>query len=147
MYLDWHFIFDATETYIMHFLEAARFLNAPVLAGRKVKVLYTPGLAARFPPLPTALKQPLCSHVHKITNYLFRRQNRLGLQLNPLQIACVMDTTASNSLHTRTYKLHPPLIIIATAPHIPLGFLRHIQIIIEDSARSFRLELHRDTVS
>ena len=31
----------------MHFLEAARFLNAPVLAGRKVNVLYDPGLAAR----------------------------------------------------------------------------------------------------
>ena len=45
------FNFYATKTYIMHFLEAARFLNAPVLAGRKVNVLYTPGLAARLPPL------------------------------------------------------------------------------------------------
>ena len=43
-------IFYATETYIMHFLEAAQFLNAPVLAGRKVNVLYDPGLAARPPP-------------------------------------------------------------------------------------------------
>ena len=55
----------------MHFLEAARFLYAPVLAGRKVNVLYAPGLAARPPPPTTAvwaLKQPLCSHLHKITN-------------------------------------------------------------------------------
>ena len=54
----------------MHFLEAAQFLNTPVLAGRKVNVLYAPGLAARLPPTPAvwALKQPLCSHLHKITN-------------------------------------------------------------------------------
>ena len=32
--------FYAMETYIMHFLEYARFLNAPDLAGRKVNVLY-----------------------------------------------------------------------------------------------------------
>ena len=59
------------------FLEPARFLNAPDLAGCKVNVLYDPGLAERPPP-PTpavyipvgvwALKQPLCSHLHKITN-------------------------------------------------------------------------------
>ena len=36
----------------MHFLEAARFLNALVLAGRKVNFT-----------LP-----PLCSHLNKITN-------------------------------------------------------------------------------
>ena len=34
--------FYATETYIMHFLEAARFLNAPVLAGRKVNFTLCP---------------------------------------------------------------------------------------------------------
>ena len=34
----------------MHFLEAARFLNAPVFAGRKLNELYDPGLAARLPP-------------------------------------------------------------------------------------------------
>ena len=42
-----------------------------VLAGCKVNVLYAPGLAARLPPPTTAvwaLKQPLCSHWHKITN-------------------------------------------------------------------------------
>ena len=36
--------FYATEMYIMHFLEPAQFLNAPDLAGRKVNVLYNPGL-------------------------------------------------------------------------------------------------------
>ena len=41
--------FYAMETYIMHFLEAAQFLNAPVLAGRKVNVLYAPGLAFFWP--------------------------------------------------------------------------------------------------
>ena len=49
----------------MHFLEATLFLNAPVLAVRKVNVQQDP------PPPPTAvwaLKQPLCSHLHKITN-------------------------------------------------------------------------------
>ena len=60
----------------MHFLEPTRFLNAPDLAGCKVNVPYNPGLAER--PLPTpavyipvgvwALKQPLWSHLHKITN-------------------------------------------------------------------------------
>ena len=34
----------------MHFLEPAQFLYAPDLAGRKVNVLYNPGLAER-PPL------------------------------------------------------------------------------------------------
>ena len=38
----------------MHFLEAARFLKALVLAGRKVNVLYVPGLAERPPPSTTA---------------------------------------------------------------------------------------------
>ena len=42
----------AREKYIMHFLEAARFLNALVLAGHKVNVLYNPGLAERPPPTP-----------------------------------------------------------------------------------------------
>ena len=60
----------------MHCLEPARFLNAPDLVGCKINVLYDPGIAER--PLPTpavyiavgvwALKQPLCSHLHKITN-------------------------------------------------------------------------------
>ena len=60
----------------MLFLEPARFLNALDLVGRKVDVLYIPGLAERPPPTPAvyiplgvwALKQPLCSHLHKITN-------------------------------------------------------------------------------
>ena len=60
----------------MHFLEPARFLNAPDLVGRKVNILYHPSLAERPPPtsavyIPVgvwALKQPLCSHLHKITN-------------------------------------------------------------------------------
>ena len=55
-------IFYATETYIMHFLEAAWFLNAPVLAGCKVNFTLRPGVGV------WALKQPLCSHLHKITN-------------------------------------------------------------------------------
>ena len=63
----------------MHFLEAGRFLNALDLAGRKVNLLYAPQKSAvsadsqvdRLPPPPHsvwALKQPLCSHLHKITN-------------------------------------------------------------------------------
>ena len=58
----------------MHFLEPARFLNAPGLAGYKVNVLCDPGLAKRPPPLHTraymclGLKQPLCYHLHKIMN-------------------------------------------------------------------------------
>ena len=43
--------------YIKHFLEPAQFLNAPDLAGRKVNVLYDPGLAARPHP-PTANYTP-----------------------------------------------------------------------------------------
>ena len=43
-------IFYATETYIMHFLEPAWFLNTLDLAGSKVNVLYNPGLAEK-PPL------------------------------------------------------------------------------------------------
>ena len=38
-------------------------------------------------------------------------QNRLGLQLNPLQIPLVMDTSASKQLCTGIYKLNPPLIV------------------------------------
>jgi len=34
----------------MHFLQPARFLNTPDLAGRKVNVLYDPGLSDRPPP-------------------------------------------------------------------------------------------------
>ena len=41
-----------------------------------------------------------------------RAQNGLRLQLNPLQLAQVMDTAASKLLRTGTYKLHPPLIVI-----------------------------------
>ena len=56
----------------MQFLEAAGFLNAPVLAGRKVNGLYDPGLASRLPPQPPtavwALKQPVYSLLHKTTN-------------------------------------------------------------------------------
>ncbi len=40
--LAWFYSFYATETFIMHSLEPARFLNAPDLAGRKVNVLYAP---------------------------------------------------------------------------------------------------------
>ena len=43
------------DMYIRHFLELARFLNALDLAGRKVNVLYDPGLAARRPPPTTAV--------------------------------------------------------------------------------------------
>ena len=72
-------MFYAMKTYIMHFLEPARFLNAPDLAGREVKVLYDPGLAERPHPTPAVyiplgvwvLKQPVCSHLHKITNEPF----------------------------------------------------------------------------
>ena len=54
-------IFYATETYIMHFLEAAQFLNAPVLSGRKVNFTLGPTVGV------WALKL-LFSHLHKITN-------------------------------------------------------------------------------
>ena len=62
--------------YSMHFLEPARFLYTPDLSGHKVNLLYNPGLAQRPPPTPAvyipvgvwALKQPLSSHLHKITN-------------------------------------------------------------------------------
>ena len=37
------------EMYIRHFLEAARFLNTPVLAGRKVNVLYALLICIKFP--------------------------------------------------------------------------------------------------
>ena len=40
----------AMETYNMHFLEPARFLNAPDLAWHKVNVLYEPALAQRPAP-------------------------------------------------------------------------------------------------
>ena len=36
----------------MPFQEAARFHYAPVLVGRKLNVLYNPGVAARLPPSP-----------------------------------------------------------------------------------------------
>ena len=44
---------------------------------------------------------------------LFWAQHRLGLQLNPLQIARLMDTAALKWLCTGTYKLHLPLIVEA----------------------------------
>ena len=34
--MPWYNMFYATETYITHLLEAARFPKAPVIAGRKV---------------------------------------------------------------------------------------------------------------
>ena len=37
---------------------------------------------------------------------------QLELQLNPIQMAPVMDTAALKTLCTGTYKLHPPLIVI-----------------------------------
>ena len=47
------FIFYAMETYIMHFLETAGFLNAPDLTGRKVnagrKVYFTPRCGSLCP--------------------------------------------------------------------------------------------------
>ena len=51
------YIFFATETYITHFLEAARFPKAPVLAGRKVNFTLHPAKSADFqvervPPTP-----------------------------------------------------------------------------------------------
>ena len=53
----------------MHFLEAARFLNALVLAEHKVNA--RPWFSSETPPSPTTavrvLKKPLCSHFHKIT--------------------------------------------------------------------------------
>ena len=52
----------------MHFLEPAGFLNAPDLAGCKVNVLYAPLWVLRPAVGVWALKQPLCSHMHKITN-------------------------------------------------------------------------------
>ena len=45
----------------MHFLDAARFLNAQVLAWRKVNLSLRPAVGV------WALKQP-CSHLHQITN-------------------------------------------------------------------------------
>ena len=66
MILDAEVFFYATETYIMHFLEPARFLNAPDLAG--CKGYFMPGCGSLCPALGVwALKQ-LCSHLHKITN-------------------------------------------------------------------------------
>jgi len=41
-YAKLHSSFYALETYILHFLEPGRFLNAPDLAGCKVNVLYAP---------------------------------------------------------------------------------------------------------
>ena len=38
--------------------------------------------------------------------------NLKGVQLQHLQIARVMDTAASKSLHSGTHKLHPPLIVM-----------------------------------
>ena len=60
----------------MPFLEPARFLNARDLVWHNVNVLYDPGLSKRPPPTPAvyipvgvwAQKQPLCSHLHQITN-------------------------------------------------------------------------------
>ena len=49
---------------------------------------------------------------HSLHSCDFRAQKRLGLQQYPLKIAVVTDTAASNLLPTRTYKLHPPLIVI-----------------------------------
>ena len=50
----------------MYFLEVARFLNAPDLAGRKV--CFLPRCGTLRPAVGVwALKQ-LCSHLHKITN-------------------------------------------------------------------------------
>ena len=50
----------ATKTYIMHFLEAARFLNALIVAGRKVNLHYDPGLAARLPPTTAVTAVIIC---------------------------------------------------------------------------------------
>ena len=47
----------------MHFLEPTQFLNAPDLSGRKVNACTLRPAVRGW-----ALKQPLCSHLHKITN-------------------------------------------------------------------------------
>ena len=80
----------ATETYIMHFLEVARFLNAPVLSGCKVNVWGKditraigrggPWISRLFWGLKWQWAQrvaiwpqesPLCSRLHKITGWLY----------------------------------------------------------------------------
>jgi len=55
----------------MHFLEAAQFLNAPVLAGRKVNVLYDRGLAARLPPHYSCLDTVKCLGPETTTLFSF----------------------------------------------------------------------------
>ena len=61
---------------------------------------------------------------HSLHSCNLRAQNRLGLQLNLLQIAHVMDTAASKLLFTGTYKLHPPLTDISVSSNlVPMYFL------------------------
>ena len=66
-YFVWYngYQFYATDTYITHFLEAARFPKAPVLAGRKVNFTLRPAKSAvrltASPPLSPATCQALAS--------------------------------------------------------------------------------------
>ena len=58
----------ATETYIMHFLEFARFLHAPHLAGRKVKGYFMTCCWSLRPAVGAWALKPLFSYLHKNTN-------------------------------------------------------------------------------
>ena len=52
----------------MHFLELAPFLNAPHLAGRKVKGYFTPRCWSLCPAVCVWALKPLFSHLQKNTN-------------------------------------------------------------------------------
>ena len=60
--------FYATETYIMHSLELAGFLNAPHLAGRKVKGYFMTRCWSLHPAVGVWALKPPFSHLHKNTN-------------------------------------------------------------------------------
>jgi len=72
-----HYFFYATETYIMHFLEAPQFLNARDLArykinvGHKVnagrKVYFRPRCGSLHPAVGVLALKQFCSHLQKIT--------------------------------------------------------------------------------
>ena len=52
----------------MHFLEIARFLNAPHFGGHKVKGYFTPRCWSLRPAVGVWALKPLFSHLHKNTN-------------------------------------------------------------------------------
>ena len=52
----------------MHFLELARFLHAPHLAGHKVRGYFTPRCWSLRPAVGVWALKPLFSHLHKNTN-------------------------------------------------------------------------------